>query len=361
VQQKNKKPILLLTMLPFILALSLPAFASEPSINLNPVDPLENSPKEKMRLAIFGAEASTPRCALIRTTSKDSVTKLDRDLDQFLKSLVAGIKSREEINMQPLFHPRMNTSLAAIGETHARMANVVGLPLEVSIYKLWALNPVDGNTKGLNCDDEGITSFPLYGYPLQFGLWIQVMGKAEIGRIYLSIVPAEGKWHIGSYHFHQWTHAEKDAGTWVREAISARDSGDLIGAYLRFDLARKLLNAGKFLEIPAAIDAEKARESVMTSEKFLETVRMGATKDDVPFIATLLVVDGIGLLYRVRLTEEISTVDIKKRCREHAINVKKESWAKSITGVRCSYLMPKEAPEKEGALGGIYIAFSELK
>ena len=356
--QKNK---LLAFVLVLISAISLPTFAEEAPVNVKAVDPLENSPKEKMRLAIFGTEAATPGCALVKTIDKEAVSKLDKDLDKFLKELVAAVKSRDEKSLQPLFHRRTNTTLAAIGESHARMASVVGLPLEVSIYKLWALNTVDGAAKGLNCEDEGVTAFPLYGYPLQFGLWLQVMGKAEIGRIYLSIVPAEGRWNIGSYHFHQWTHAEKDAGTWVKDAFTARDAGDMTGAYMRFDLAKKLLNAGKFLEIPASVDAEKARESIMTSEKFIETVRTGMTKEDVPFIATLLVVDGVGLLYRLRVAEEISTNDIKKRCREHAIKVKKESWAKGISGIRCSFLMPKEAAEKEGALGGIYIAFDELK
>ncbi len=356
--QKNKRLALIFAL---ISAFSISAAAEEAPVSVKAVDPLENSPKEKMRLAIFGSEASTASCAHVKTIDKESVAKLDAGLDKFLKELLSAVKSRDEKHMQPLFHRRTNTTLAAIGESHARMASVVGLPLDVSIYKLWALNTVDGAPKGLNCEDEGVTAFPLYGYPLQFGLWLQVMGKAEVGRIFLSVVPAEGKWNIGSYHFHQWTHAEKDAGTWVKEAFAARDSGDLTGAYMRFDLAKKLLNAGKFLEIPASVDAEKARESIMTSEKFLETVRMGATKDDVPFIATLLVVDGVGLLYRMRVAEEISTVDIKKRCREYAIKVKNEDWAKGITGLRCSFLMPKEVPEKEGALGGIYIAFNELK
>lgn len=358
VLQKNRK---LAIFCAFFCVVSPLGFAEEQPVSIKAVDPIENSPKEKMRVAIFGTEAATPGCALVKTIDKEAVAKLDKDLDKFLKDLLAAVKSRDEMSLQPLFHKRTNTSLAAIGESHARMASVVGLPLDVSIYKLWALNTVDGTPKGLNCDDEGVTAFPLYGYPLQFGLWLQVMGKTEVGRIFLSIVPAEGRWNIGSYHFHQWTHAEKDAGTWVKDAFSARDAGDLTGSYMRFDLAKKLLNAGKFLEIPAALDAEKAREAIMSSDKFIETVRMGMTKEDVPFIATLLVVDGVGLLYRMRVAEEISTVDIKKRCREHATKVKNQTWAKGITGLRCSFLMPREAPEKEGALGGIYIAFNELK
>ena len=356
--QKNK---LLAFVFVFVSTVCFPAFAEEAPVSVKAVDPLENSPKEKMRITLFDAEATMPKCGLVKTIDKEAVSKLDSDLDKFLKELVAAIKSRDEKSLQPLFHRRTNTTLAAIGESHARMASVVGLPLDVSIYKLWALNTVDGTAKGLNCEDEGVTAFPQYGYPLQFGVWLQVMGKAEIGRIYLSIVPADGRWNIGSYHFHQWTHAEKDAGTWVKEAFAARDAGDLTGAYMRFDLAKKLLNAGKFLEIPASVDAEKARESIMTSEKFIETVRMGMTKEETPFIATLLVVDGVGLLYRLRVAEEISTNDIKKRCRDHALKVKRETWAKGISGLRCSFLMPKEAPEKEGALGGIYIAFDELK
>lgn len=338
-----------------------PVTAEESPVSVQAVNPPENSPKEKYRLGLFGAEAGTPGCLAIRMTSKKAGPEIDPDLDKFVREIAAAIESRNDLKLQPLFHRRTNTSLAAIGETYARMASVVGLPMNVSVYKLWALNTVDGAAKGLTCNDEGATVFPLYGYPLQFGLWLQVLGKTEVGRIFISIVPAEGHWNIGSYHFHQWTHAEKDPGSWVKEAFNAKAGNDPVGAYLRFDLAKKLLAAGKFLEIPAAVDAENARETVMTSEKFLETVRMGASKDDVPFIATLLVVDGVGLLYRLRVPGEISTNDIKSRCKSHVAHVKKQSWAKSITGVRCSFLMPKEPAEKEGGLGGIYIAFSDLK
>lgn len=355
--KNNFTKILLLTTA----LLTSPTWGEESPVNVQAVNPPENSPKEKLRLAIFGADSVNAGCLPIRMTPKKAGPENDPDLDIFVREIVAAVESRDEMKLQPLFHRRTNTGLAAIGESFARMASVVGPPLNASVYKLWALNTVDGSPKGLACNDEGATAFPLYGYPLQFGLWLQILGKAEIGRIYISIVPADGRWNIGSYHFHQWTHAEKDPGSWVKEAFKAKDTGDLVGAYMRFDLAKKLLAAGKFLEIPAAVDAESARESVMSSEKFLDTVRMGASKDDLPFIATLLVVDGVGLLYRLRVPDEISTNDIKSRCLTHVTNVKKQPWAKGIMGVRCSFLMPKELAEKEGGLGGIYIAFNDVK
>lgn len=334
--------------------------AQEQPVRVEAVDPLENSPKEKARLELF-SDPKQPGCIPVRTTSKDAGSAIDKDLDVFVREIVAAIKTRDDKRLQPLFHRRTNTSLYAIGENFARMASVVGLPLDVSIYKLWALNTVDGTPKAVTCEDEGVTVYPLYGYPLQFGLWLQVQGKTELGRIFISIVPAEGRWNIGSYHFHQWTHAGKDPGDWVKEAFQAKTEGDLVGAHMRFDLANKLLHAGKFLEIPAAVDAVAARDAVMTNDKFQETVRMGAKTEDVPFVATLLVVDGVGILYRMRMAGEISTEEIKKRCLTQAEAVKKSPWAKGVTGIRCSFLLPKEAAEKEGAMGGIYIALSEVK
>lgn len=357
-QLKNK---IFLFAVTFFSLVALPLNAEETAVNVQAVNPPENSPKESFRLGIFGDNAGTAGCLPIRMVGKSAGPDVDPDLERFVRDIVSAVETRDEMKLQPLFHKRTNTSLAAILESYARMASVVGLPLNVSVYKLWALNTVDGTAKGITCGDEGVVAFPLYGYPLQFGLWLQVLGKGEIGRIYISIVPAEGRWNIGSHHFHQWTHAEKDPGSWVKEAFKAKSEGDAVGAYMRFDLAKKLLAAGKFLEIPASVDAENAREAAMTSEKFQETVRMGASKDDVPFISTLLVVDGVGLLYRLRVPGEISTNDIKSRCKAHVANVKKQPWAKSITGVRCSFLMPKELAEKEGGLGGVYIAFDDIK
>lgn len=337
------------------------AFSQEEAIRIEPVDPVINSPKERLRGQIFDG-SKEPGCQMIRATGKDALASLDKDLDGFVRELSEAIKTRDDKRLQPLFHRRTNTSLPAINESFARMASVVGTPFNVSVYKLWALNTtIEGTPTPVSCTDEGVTVYPLYGYPLQFGIWLQVQGKTEIGRIFLSVVPAEGRWNIGSYHFHQWTHAAKDPGDWVQDAFNAKAANDSVGAYMRLDLAKKLLNAGRFLEIPAAKDAEVARDGIMSTQKFDDLVRMGASKEDIPFVTTLLVVEGVGILYRMRVPGEISTEDIKNRCRAHAIKVKKEAWAKGVTGIRCSYLMPKEAPEREGVLGGIYYALADVK
>src|SRR5690606_13636117 len=141
------------------------------------------------------------------------------------------------------------------------------------LFKLWALNTVDGSTKALHCDEGRLNLYPLYGYPLQFGVWLQIMGQKELGRIYMTIVPADGKWNVGSLNAQQWTHEGKDFATWTEEALKLSRMGHKPAAWVKFDVSAKLLDGGGFVDIEMRNEVLAARDREMSQADWEKQMR----------------------------------------------------------------------------------------
>jgi hypothetical protein len=335
-----------------------PALAEE---ELKPVtDPTVNSPKEKLREKIFAPALATPACTIVKSDPRGG-TGLDDELDAFVRMVIKDIKTKNDTALQLLFHKRLKVALPAVAEALAKLDITYGKPYDVSVYRMWAFNTVDGTPSGLPCAEDGLTAYPHYGYPLQFGLWLQVMGEREIGRIYVTIVPAEGRWNLGSFHVQQWTHASKDFQAWAEDAAKSAHEGHKEAAFIKYDIAAKLLDAGKSLDLKVADDAAKARDAVMTREAWDKSVRDALKGYDVGYTSTLLVVDGAGTLVRIKTPGEISVEDIRHSCQKVAEKLLEQPWAADTGGMRCSYILPREDPAKEGGLGGIYLSFAEVR
>lgn len=342
------------------LLLSFVATAALADEVVKPVtDPKQKSPKEELRLKLF-KEGGKAACGAVQIDPKGN-SGIDPDLDAFLKNAVEALKKKDDKALQPLFHPRLNIGLAAIQETFAKLDNTYGAPFDISVYRLWALNTVDGAPKGLSCEDDRLTVFPQYGYPLQFGVWLQIMGQKELGRIFLAVVPAEGRWNIGAFHAQQWTHDSKDFATWAEEGVQNDRMGMKEAAYIKFDIASKLLDGGGFIEIAMQGEAIKARDAVMSSEAFDKSVRQALKEFDVVYTSTLLVVGGSGVLVRIKAPGEISVENIQKECKRTAETLLKQQWAAYVEGIRCSYLLPSEDPKKDGQMGGLFVHFEDLQ
>lgn len=348
------------SLIAFALAFA-PLARAEDQVQVKPVtDPKANSPKEELRLKLFKDQATKPSCGAVQIDPKGGVG-VDAELESFLKLVVDAIKKKDEKAFLPLFHKRLNIGLPAIAETFAKLDNTYGSPFDVSVYRLWALNTVDGSPKALNCEDDRLTVYPQYGYPLQFSAWLQIMGQRELGRVYLSIVPAEGRWNIGAFHAQQWTHDSKDFATWAEEGVQSERMGMKEAAYVKYDIAAKLLDGGGFLDIQMRDEANKARDHVMSQADFDKSIKATLKDFDVVYTSTLLVIGGSGILARIKMPGEISVEQIKSDCKKAAEALMKNQWAAYVEGMRCSFLLPNEDPKKDGAMGGIFLHFAELK
>jgi len=318
----------------------------------------ENSPRESVRKAIFTDSLEKPSCQAIEAKA---VVKFDAELDSFIKLIAKSIMERKETQLLALFHKRLNISHAAIGQVMTDMNNTYRAPFDVSVYRVWALNTVDGSTKSLDCDADRLKLYPLYGYTLQFGVWLQVMGQNELGRIYLSLVPTEDRWNIGSFHAQQWTHDSQDFATWAEEGVKNSQMGHKEAAFAKYDLAAKLLDGGGFIDIAMRDEIVNARDSVMTKDQWSASIKSAIKDWDVANVGTMLVTGGAGILVRIKIPKEISAVDVTTECLRLATAMIEHSWHAHLAGVRCNFVLPHEDPSKDGALGGVFLDFPTVR
>ncbi len=332
---------------------SLPVKAASPAKAAS-----ETSSTEQLRSKIFKGSEGTANCRTLKTDPRGQIG-LDPRIDQFIADLIRAIRTKDALVLQPMFHPRLNTGLFALKEALAKIDATFGGPLDVSIYRLWAINTVDGSAKGLECVDDKVTVYPHYGYSLEFGLWLQVMGQKEVGRIFTTIVPVEDKWYLGSFQSQQWTHAGKDPSAWIDDAAKDVSKGLKESAYVKYDIASKLLESGLNLKAVTAADVAKDRDALFNKKSFGELIHKLLPNKDVAYAATMLVTDGAGVLVRMHSPGEISLVDMKVRCRKIADTLAKQPWTSSLVGVRCAYLMPGEKGEFDGGMGSLFVPFKD--
>lgn len=354
VRRKNRLSLLLLAAM---LGPGLGAAALRAQ-DIVPASAAENSPREDLRQKLFKGRVEAGSCLPLGPAQRQST---DAGLERTLKDIAAAIKDKDARALQPLFHPRLNTSLAAIQTTYARMGQTYGAPFEISIFRLWAFNTVDGNPKGLECNEDGLKAFPLYGYPLQFGAWLQVMGQNELGRLYIGLVPYSGGWRIGAFQLQQWTHAGKDAAVWAEAGLKSARLGLKEAAFVQFDIAAKLLDGGGFMDINARQEMVSKRDGVLTPPEWDQRIRAAVKDHEVAYAASMLVTDGAGLLLRLRIPGEIALDTMKGRCQQIAQLLAQSPWAQPLAGVRCAFLLPQEKANLDGGLGAIYVPFRGAK
>jgi len=319
--------------------------------------PSPTDPGEPLRHQLFSDALETPACRLVKTDPRGTMTSpkpRPEALQATLSAIIAAVQAKNDKALQPLFHNRLNVSLAALAETFGKLDFTYGSPYDVSVFRLWALNTVDGATAPLSCPGDQVKVYPQYGYPLQFGLWLQVMGQKEIGRIYVSLVPVNDSWVIGAFRTQQWTHAGKDYAEWADLAGKAAHATFKESAFIKYDLAAKLTDGGTFVELAVHDDLLKARDAVMTPDQWVQKIKSAIKGYDTVYASTILVVGGDGILLRLLSAKELSLEDMTAQCKAIAKNLVNLAWTAKVTGIRCSFLLPAEDPKKDGAMGSIY-------
>ncbi len=329
----------------------------------------EKFPKELLRNKIFLDSNSnsndhssrhplTESSCLILKSPPKGPNNIEPEFNKFVTSIIQSLKNKADKDLHALFHPRLKIAQSFVDEIVAKVANNYGTPYDVSVYRILALNTVDGSPNAIKCEGDAITVYPLYGYPLQFSLWLQVQGSKEIARIFVQIVPTEQRWNIGGFHVQQWTHEGQDFEAWTNRALESLKFNAPLAAYIDYDIAAKLINGDRFYELDALGKIISARDNVMSKENWTKQISNVLKNRDISYSASLLITGGSALLLRLRVKEEISLEQIKKDCQNIVDEFGKQNWTKRLQGIRCSYLLPNEDPTKEGAIGGIFLPFT---
>jgi len=321
----------------------------------------ENSPFEALRLRLFAKNQDTPGCLLVNRGIGPAAEGIDQGLQNLIDQLIAGMQSMRPRSIVGLFHPRLNVTSDTLESIFARHRRTYGgRRMEVSVYRLWALNSVDGQPGMFSCNEDQALVRAQFGYPLQFGLWLQVRGTNELGRVFLSIVAVEGQWKIGVWHNQQWTHSGKDPETWLDDAIALRDQGNVRAAYVKLDIAYKLLDSAIYIDSQLRRDVKATRDALFTEEAWTKQLAEIVTDFRVVDAGTILAEDGAGVVIR-KITDPMDSA-IKKRqnCLDAVRKIYQQPWASTLGGAKCSMVTEHEPYDRDGVLGSVYFNRSEI-
>jgi hypothetical protein len=322
-----------------------------------------DDPVELMRKKIFAESLDKAACLTFPKNLKDDAKSIDPNLVKFLNDLKMGFQGSNAKAMLPLFHPRMKAGLTQVKEILASQRGTLGGPLEASIYMLWALNTVDGSPGPLNCggvENSNITIWPQFGPNLQVGVWLQIMGQKELGRVFAVLVNKDNQWYLASLHYHQWTHVGKNYEHWYGLAKQDLDANLKPAAYVKLDIAAKLVDGRDQFKLGIYDEIVKAQETVMSKDAFESELRSLLKDWKIVYLSSILAKNGAGIAFRIEVPQEISTNALKEDCGKMAKVLAAQKWFQKLDGFKCSYIMKGEDPSKEGKLGGFYISRDSL-
>jgi hypothetical protein len=314
----------------------------------------DQSPREDVRIKVF-PEGSKPRDCKIVSKNPAGLVDVDPGLTAALQTLLRGINLSDDKGLLPLFHPQIKVTTTQIKVALSSIARISGQKLDATLFRAYALNNLTGESGAITCPEDGLLLHPLYGHPLQAGVWIQALGQDEVTRVYVILIPSKDKWQIGAWHVQQWTHAAKDYTAWFDEGKALVAKHDDLAAWLYFDLTEKLLDGGKFIVFPVAKDVVRERDKLLGGKTPTEILASKFPSDKLVYTASLFSRKGAALLLRFQIPGEWSAVAIREHCRAKFKALSQEPWMKPMAGIRCSYVLPVESPSKEGVLGGIFI------
>ena len=298
-----------------------------------------------------------------RTLSRGPKSELGdfESVGPFVKKTIEHLQNEEWTKLVSLFHPLVRGRDDLGEKIAATFRHKYEKPWQFSVYREWAIHTVNGDPLEVPCDDGALTVTSRYSYPLQFAVWLQVMGSNEIGRVFMIVVPGEKDWRIAAWHISQWSHQGKDAAYWAKDAGEANAKGDKVAASIKYDVAQKLLDVGKLLFLNEREKLSQERDKIMAKAELLSIVNKTLKTDGIVYTASILAEDGAGLSIRERIKVEEPTHDLMRRCIQRGKTlISGKVLSPALGGLRCSYVLPQEPAESDGQLGGFFYTQKEL-
>lgn len=291
-------------------------------------------------------------CRALPNSTLTTFTEVEPRLNQLIAAIVTAIRSEDHKGLRKLFHPRLQRGDLDLTEFFTRLRFVYRTPLTLNVTRLWELRTAQAVTE-LHCAADTLYLKPLYGYDLQYFLWLSVVGKKELGRVIVPLVNSKGKWVIGALHTRQWTHLGFDFNDWLGKAM--RYQHEPMYAWALLDITRKLMRDSPFIRFPQLTALAKAQQQLVPSKQWQQKIKAIAAPHAVIFVNSIFTLGGVGILLRLHLPQALSGKDLSRTCRTLLATFQKQKWFKHFSGIKCSFVVKGEPTDREGVLGGIYM------
>ena len=296
------------------------------------------------------------KCRVVDRPLQKQLAQVAPDVLEISKKLIASIESKNAQDLADLFHDRLKMNAGSISLLFKKIGVMYGRPVDMALYRLWAIHS-QKSADLVACKSDELALGPHYGYPLQFGLWLQLLGQRELGRIYASIVMQKnGEWKLGALHLQQWTHKEIDAKGWVKQALDERESGAVLSAYIKLDLAKKLLNGGGYIYPAFSQDVVKTQNALVKEKDFHLYLKKKFGIEGLVDATSLFATDGAGVSLRLLVEQNLKNSILVSRCEEAIVRIYKNIDSTKLGGARCGYVVEGENYKADGHLGSRFVS-----
>ena len=365
-------------------------------------------------LVVSSAVYAAPSTCIPRQNKTPTAFKnIDPRVNGLIAQILESVQAEDKKKLRAFFHPRLQRNTIDLTDFFARLRLTYRAPYTLNVTRLWELQTIDSVAESF-CSLDTLYLRPLYGYPLQYYLWLSVVGKKELGRIIIVLVEPgarkrqkegsearkrqkegsearkrqkegsearkrqkggsearkrqkEGSearkrqkgdskiqgWVIGALHSQQWTHHGLDFNDWLGKAEAARKNPML--SYLMYDIALKLLKDSPFMRFPQKETIRERQQKTITTDRWKKKIKNTVPKQSIIFVNSILTQNGIGILLRIQITQAISGKGLNNLCRTTLTAFKAQKWFAGFSGIKCSFVIKGEDPSREGVLGGIYL------
>ena len=307
-------------------------------------------------LATTPLPPATRHCQPLTQSGLTTFAAVAPAVNKLITAIVTAIRAENVKALHTLLHPRLQRRDIDLGAFFTRLRFIYRAPWTLNVTRLWELRPAQSVAE-LHCAADTLYLKPLYGYELQYFLWLSVVGKKELGRVIMPLVNNKNKWVIGALHTRQWTHLGLDFNDWLEKAMRAQS--EPLYAWALFDITQKLLQDSPFMRFPQRHALHRAQQAVLPSAKWHTKIKKTAAPHRVIFSNSILTPAGIGILLRLQLAQELSGKDLNRTCQTLLTSFKKQPWFKNFHGIKCSFVVKGEPTDREGVLGGIYLPRQE--
>jgi len=310
---------------------------------------------------IFSGPLSTNQCVTIGAKSS-AITEPDtKKLVEWTEKLVAALRNKRSKELAGLAHPRLNVDSKKANTLIDSAFNRFGNVNDISVYRLFAFNSARHPDRILECTADGLSASTHFGYPVQFGLWLQVQGTAELGRIYVTIVPTDKDWAFAAWHVQQWTHAEKDAEHYQESATKYLKLEKRLIAYAHYDAAQKLLDGGDLLYLQKRKDLEATRDHTLAKQgSWLEKMKTLASPEIV-YAGTSLVPGAVGVLIRFAQTEQTNSKIMTEKCMVVGQSFFATNETDGLNHLTCDFTNTKLNSNDTGIYGSVTVSRSDIQ
>jgi hypothetical protein len=296
-----------------------------------------------------------------RASSQISNTKMakatyswfDGQLQIALLELIDHMENQDGEALAKLFHPRIKASAAELRSILSTISSRIGEPVQPSIGNVWALLTEKLKPVEHYCQGEQIGVWSQSGYPVQIGVWLQLLGSEELAKGFLLLVPYENRYVIGAMHFQQWTHQGKTPEQWLTEVEKLAKANHELASFAYLDIVAKLVNPSPHYRLDVFDQIYQLQKSSLKKANALDQLRRVFPSDKLVYTGGILHQKGIGLLIRMEITEEPSLNETKAACERIWKTLGDKKLTDGLEAIRCSYIFPKEKKTTDGVLGSV--------